>query len=370
MHSIIIKTFSFFLIYCLISFPLQVNSLFITAKKLTINHLSFQYQLTSKQKETVSKNNFTKIDKHARNAPEYAERDVKALAKYLQQPAKNDLEKARAIYIWLTQYIYYDDEAYNSNAYLNKNYSANNVLENRNSVCEGFANLFYALGKEMGLEIKKVSGYAKGYSYKKGQRFNDTNHAWNIIRINGQGRVFDATWGEGYGKNVNGKLLSKKKFDEFWFNTDPYAAIFTHMPTQKWQTLIENPIPPKIFHLFPTAHNSYFKLGFDAKETYEQIYNNKRLRLPETYQVDMPIHFKKGPQFDYLSSKKAYSFEIEAPKAIKMAIITDKDTWHFLEKNGTSFHTNYKPVNDKSISIAVLPKNSTKYNIFIQYKVH
>ena len=33
----------------------------------------------------------------------------------------------------------------------------------------------------MGLKVFKVSGYAKGYSYKQGQKFVKTNHAWNIV---------------------------------------------------------------------------------------------------------------------------------------------------------------------------------------------
>jgi len=51
-------------------------------------------------------------------------------------------------------------------------------------VCEGFSNLYYVIGAEMGLEIKKVSGYAKAYGYSQGDKFKEENHAWNLIKIN------------------------------------------------------------------------------------------------------------------------------------------------------------------------------------------
>jgi hypothetical protein len=47
-------------------------------------------------------NAFAAIDAHALNAPANVEKSVETLAKYLTAPAKNNKEKARAIFRWIT----------------------------------------------------------------------------------------------------------------------------------------------------------------------------------------------------------------------------------------------------------------------------
>ncbi|MBK8192659.1 MAG: hypothetical protein IPK76_05510 [Lewinellaceae bacterium] len=89
--------------------------------------------------------------------------------------------------MWLAENIEYDDESYNSGS--DGDNSAEGVLSNKKAVCEGFSNLFLALGERMGLEIEKVVGYAKGYGYSPGMKFKETDHAWNIIKINENWRI-------------------------------------------------------------------------------------------------------------------------------------------------------------------------------------
>ena len=50
---------------------------------------------------------------------------------------------------------------------------------------------------QLNLEIETVTGYSKGYGYSPSKRFKDVDHAWNLIKIDGAWRMFDATWGEG-----------------------------------------------------------------------------------------------------------------------------------------------------------------------------
>ncbi len=51
---------------------------------------------------------YKEIDMHALNAPESKMESIESLASYLIEPAKNDREKARAIYRWVTENIDYD----------------------------------------------------------------------------------------------------------------------------------------------------------------------------------------------------------------------------------------------------------------------
>ncbi|CAG2230482.1 unnamed protein product [Mytilus edulis] len=50
-------------------------------------------------------NEFKHIDEYARQAPRSAEESIETLAKYLAQPAKNDIEVVRALYVWAKTFI-------------------------------------------------------------------------------------------------------------------------------------------------------------------------------------------------------------------------------------------------------------------------
>lgn len=180
-------------------------------------------------RSTAQNKPFATIDAYARACPATAKTSLDAVANYLKKATFSDLEKARSIYVWLTAHISYDDKSYNSGNYGDN--SAEGVLRSKKAVCAGFADLYTELGLRMGLQIKTVIGYAKGYDYTEGAGFEDSNHAWNAIEIDGKWRIFDATWGEGYGvTGAKGQLVSFKKFDADWFDVEPEYAIFTHYP--------------------------------------------------------------------------------------------------------------------------------------------
>lgn len=178
---------------------------------------------------TTQNNQFSTIDAYARACPASEKTNLDAVATYLKKATFNDLQKARGIYTWLTAHISYDDKSYNSDNYGDN--SAEGVLRSKKAVCAGFADLYTALGLRMGLHIKTVIGYAKGYGYTEGDGFDDSNHAWNAIEIDGIWRIFDATWGEGYGETGSkGQLVSVKQFNADWFDVEPEYAIFSHFP--------------------------------------------------------------------------------------------------------------------------------------------
>ena len=113
--------------------------------------------------------------------------------------------------------------------------------------------------------MKTISGYAKGYGDKKGDSFENksSDHAWNIVKINGVWRVFDVTWGDGYGiTDKNGKLVSIDQFTDDWFNVSPYETIFSHYPEDEEFLLIKDKLTLKQFESLPEIEVSAFKTGF------------------------------------------------------------------------------------------------------------
>ncbi len=322
-----------------------------------------KYELLS-----LPKNPFYAIDQHARNAPASAEIDIPSLANYLKQNAQLDIAKARAIYVWMTHNIRYDDQAFNSGNY--PDYTPKYVLENRKAVCDGYSRLFRTLGIAMGLEIEKVVGYSKGYGYRVGQKISKTDHAWNIIKINGQWKVFDATWGSGHGKNVNGRLVSTQEFDNYWFNLSPYEAIFNHYPENPDYSFVQPPISLRQYEQMAKIDAAYFEFGFNGKETFLEAKNNPNFKAPTVYNADTYVSLETGPKFKTLSINEAYNFEFYIPRAYKVAVIDSRNKWTYFEREKGKFKINYTPKQTGKLSISVLHEKSGKsYETIVGYDV-
>lgn len=316
------------------------------------------------------KDPYQAIDDHARHSAAANEKDIPTLAKYLKEGTKTDLDRARAIYVWLTQNISYDAKGYNSASYGDGSSEA--VLKNRIAVCEGFTNLFLSLGKEMGLEIEKVVGYAKGYGFSSTRSFRRENHAWNRIKIDGNWRIFDATWGEGYAENIGGKIRCTKKFDNYWFNVDPYQAIFDHYPKS---TAILASIKPALdlpgYGKLPKVDKNYFRIGFDAKTTYETILQDPQAQFPKCYNVKTPVRILEAPAQKNLIAGKTYTFKMVIPAALKVALLDEHTNWNYMKEDDKGAWTvTYTPEDPGKINILLNDGSKGKsFSVLMSYAV-
>lgn len=193
------------------------------------------------------KEDFTAIDQHALSAPEEVKASINTLADYLLKPANSDSKKARVIFIWIADNIRYNTEGFFSGQYGETD--AESVLQSGTSVCSGYANLFEALCTVAGLPVKVISGFSKGFGYSPEDPFTPmtkTNHAWNVVRIDGYWRFVECTWGAGFLDKNNS---FQKKLKPFYFFTEPKHFINDHFPwnseeegfSNSWQ-LLDNPI--------------------------------------------------------------------------------------------------------------------------------
>lgn len=90
----------------------------------------------------------------------------------------SDIEKALAIHDWIVRECDYD---YQSETISADSYSYVGVLCNGKAVCQGYAEAMSVLLKKAGIESYVVSSYSM-------------NHAWNVVRLDGNYYHIDATW--------------------------------------------------------------------------------------------------------------------------------------------------------------------------------
>jgi hypothetical protein len=313
-------------------------------------------------------NPFSTVDRHARKAPASVTKDVQLLASYLQEKSNTDLEKARAIFTWMAENISYDDEAFNSGNY--PNYTAEYVLKNRRAVCDGYSNLFLALGNEMGIEVTKITGYAKGYGFQQGNTFNETDHAWNAVFLDGRWKIMDATWGSCFGENVKGKLRTTKVFNDYWFDVDPYEAIFSHYPEDPSLSFVSPSISLTQYEQMPKVEEGYFKLGFDGRATYFYVSGNPDAEFPMIYKQETYVKVLAAPKYNQLNTNQIYDFELFVPRAYEVALIDAKNEWtHFKRKKGR-FLLSYTPTNPGKLRLSLkLEKDASSFSTIMAYEV-
>ncbi|MWB96458.1 hypothetical protein GON26_19005 [Flavobacterium sp. GA093] len=181
---------------------------------------------------------FYRLIEHVEKTPESEAKDIGTLSKYLAKGAKTKKELVQLIYYWIALNIEYDTEAFQNNT--TGDVSAATTFLNKKTVCSGYANLFKEICNHSKIKCDVINGYAKGNGYKGGF-LEQTNHTWNVVKMDDKWEFIDVTWGAGecY-EDMNGKLTFKKKLCPRYLLESPEDFILEHLPENpEWQLLEE-----------------------------------------------------------------------------------------------------------------------------------
>ena len=172
---------------------------------------------------------------HSISAPDNLNSDIEELSKYLSQIAKTDKQKIQVVSYWIANNIEYDLSGFFSNTYDDSSWA--NTLITKKAVCQGYSELFKEFCDLLNIECYLITGYAKGYGIEPGFSFQETNHAWNIVKVNGEFELFDLTWASGT-MSYYDSLQFIKKLDRSYLFANPTEFVEKHLPRQaRWQLL-------------------------------------------------------------------------------------------------------------------------------------
>lgn len=321
-------------------------------------------------------NPYHAIDYHMAMCPKSIKKDPEQLVEYVKEIAHTDLEKCRAVYTWIAYNIRYDDVAFN-----NKTYSyvdALEVLKEQKAVCAGYSELFTYLCSQLHLEVKSVNGWSKGYGFKQEEMLimksiPDSDHAWNLVKLDGEWRCFDATWGSGSAVTTpNGLMKSVSKFKDEWFNCSPEEFVFSHYPESQEDLHLEKPISLKTFFNLPEVSMSAFSTGLlDAKETLDACITKQENSFPEIFPVDTYVKIINAPKSGILKLGESYYFEMYIPRANNVyAFRGDYMQKEFREgQDGSVFKGYIVPKNKGEFTIAIDHYFSKDAAVLLKYEV-
>ncbi len=102
-------------------------------------------------------------------------------------PWYNDFEKTLAIRDYILQNADYDWQNFRDNTIPLESYTAYGILCLGVGVCSGYAQAVSLLLNKVGVENKIISGSVKG-------AIENPDHAWNLVKIQGEWYHMDVTW--------------------------------------------------------------------------------------------------------------------------------------------------------------------------------
>lgn len=204
---------------------------------------------------------FQNVDLHAVEVSKEEHRSFRDLVWHLiyARDITNELEKARAIFLWLCS----KDLAKLNFDNVQKG-SPEEILMNLQQGLTTYAVVFEILCSYAGLHCKTISGYAKGAEYKPGMKFGGEQgqHSWNAVLVNGAWRLVDCHWAA---RRLVGKKVTPEnvryELDEYYFMPDPHQLIFTHFPDELGWQLLERSISLTDFENLVPVKSAFFKYG-------------------------------------------------------------------------------------------------------------
>ncbi|MFM2326317.1 MAG: hypothetical protein RIR31_519 [Bacteroidota bacterium] len=224
-------------------------------QRVLIFFLLLALQTISYSQNKFSNTNFQQVDDFARSVK--YKTDLTDLTNKLTTPYTDSIYKLRAIFIWITDNIAYDYKLLNSGDDRWRRFSCNgnkatctqaridwengvleHVLNSRKAVCSGYSFLFKRMCNIAGIRNEMIPGYIKNGPQQIGLPLSVT-HDWNIIQLEGETLVCDATWAAGGCKaDESGRPVDFiKNYQNYYWLTPVHKFARDHHPKEdKWIT--------------------------------------------------------------------------------------------------------------------------------------
>ncbi|XP_076156567.1 kyphoscoliosis peptidase [Alosa pseudoharengus] len=239
---------------------------------------------------------FQRVDTYAINAgKELREQCIFSappIAQCVTRGARSELEKLRAIWVWLCHNIEYDLDGYLGLS--PKLCSPDEVIKEGRGVCSGYSSICLEMCREVGIKCQEVSGFSKGIGYQlSGRRARESDHMWNVVWLEGQWWLLDACWGAGRVDMLNKTFI--KCYDDFFFLTEPSEFIDTHFPDQSEWQLLDTPLSWEKFEKRAITSSAFYSLGLKLKQHHQVTTDAGEANVCMSFARPMSVTYELRP---------------------------------------------------------------------------
>ena len=165
------------------------------------------------------------------------ESSIKSVAEYIARQESDPSLQIKALHDYVINRVSYDFDSLEIGR--RQHQDAQSVFSTRKAVCEGYTNLFMALGKSIGIDVAVIQGNIRrdlsarnlaSLNIRQIDPRNDlTLHAWNAVKIVGNWQLVDTTWDD---SDI------RSPYNPHYLMPPPEVMIVSHFPEQSaWQLL-------------------------------------------------------------------------------------------------------------------------------------
>lgn len=278
------------------------------------------------------------VDERISNKKIYSN-NIKRITRKITEDYNTDLEKVRAIFVWITHNIKYDckqlkkkrkrktvkchtDIECDRKIQELQRRETQKALRRRKGVCEDYSRIFKKMCELSGIEAGYISGKTKTKVYQVGRKPSGRGHAWNWAKINGEIYLFDSTWGSGY---VDEKCTNFfYKFKDEYFMIPPKVMILTHYPKNHKYQFLNKIVSKEEFGnppLYKQGFKKYKVIDFQPslgliKESQKEVCF--KIKILET--IDKITLFDQKDRFDFNKEDDYFIFNYQIPEKPKRKI--------------------------------------------------
>lgn len=288
-------------------------SLVVQGQKSDFKHISF------KKADSIANSYF---DESLNNLP--------LLTYKLTSNLKTDIEKFRALYLWVSSNIeadYYFSEKtlrvrrkfkHDSTAFISWNSSMQSKMfkklrTDKKTICSGYAYLLKELCALVDITCEIIDGFTRNASSHV-EKLDIPNHSWNAVNLNEKWYFVDATLASGFFFVNENKFI--KNYNDGYFLVCPELFIKSHYPLDYKWSLLDKEIDLDHYVKAPLIYGNTFK--HNVIPVYPETLNNEllkgesilfKLHIPEDLSVeDVEVVLSNG-KVSKLTSYHNYAFQ-------------------------------------------------------------
>lgn len=258
------------------------------------------------------------------------------------------IDKARAIYFWITNNINYNVKLAHSSS-KTKNTPAD-VLVTRKATAPGFANLFQDMCSSADIRCLTVDGFVKFNTQQIGETGIEINHTWVVVQLGQSPEEWyyvDPTFGSGF-LSADMKVFIKNYSDAYFF-TEKASFNLQHFPDNVAWKLGSGPGKGDFFDI-PVVKTAAIELGIIKCSP-----NNGKLKVKADKNVQFSFTVKNTENITRLElgvgEKKKYRQE---------------NIQYFNSATSISFTFRFKNTDSGPITIFVNGKEFVQYYVEVE----
>ena len=234
------------------------------------------------------------VDAFVKSYPQKIENQARLdlFIRAINQKFPGDIDKVRGAFYWISENITYNYKAVNDNSIRQNDITK--LIQSGQALCSGYSNLMEYFCRKFGIECVTING--TGRSLYSDIILNpnklESDHSWNAIKINGEWKLIDATWGSGYTDYSTGEY--HKSRNEKYFLAVPETFVYKHLPLNPQWQLLDTIVSAQTFCNWPFIDEGYFTN--DISKVYPfQLFIDKK--VGDTVQ----FKFTSAKELNYIS---------------------------------------------------------------------